>query len=220
MTLNQETHVFGLAMQKINSPPFPPHVPELSAEYLHREQPPFLISMHLTHSLIHRVWKGGEGWATGLGWDTLVSPSIPAQSWACSWARMFSSWNREYTSCIHFLCCCLLQKQITTNTAASNNTDAWFYSSTHQKSGTGPISLKLRCQQGCGPFQRLQRIFPCLFGFLAKFSSLDVMELRSHFLAACQLRVVSTFILWLVASSSIFKASNSLMKLSDSLVVK
>ena len=56
MTLNQETHVFGthvfgLAMQKINSPPFPPHVPELSAEYLHREQPLFLISMHLTHSL-------------------------------------------------------------------------------------------------------------------------------------------------------------------------
>ena len=95
--------------------------------------------------------------------------------------------------CIHFLCCCLLQKQITTSTAASNNTDAWFYSSIDQKSGSGPISLKSRCQQGCGPFQRLQQVFPCLFGLLAKFSSLDVIELRSHFLAACQLRVVSTF---------------------------
>lgn len=122
--------------------------------------------------------------------------------------------------CIHFLCCCLLQKQITTNTAASNNTDAWFYSSIDQKSGSGPISLKSRCQQGCGPFQRLQRVFPCLFGLLAKFNSLDVIELRFHFLAACQLRVVSIFILWLVASFSIFKASNSLMRLSKSLVVK
>lgn len=49
-----------------------------------------------TH-LIHSMWKGGEGWAMGLGWDILVSPSIPAQCWACSWARMSSSWNREYT---------------------------------------------------------------------------------------------------------------------------
>ena len=46
------------------------------------------------------------------------------------------------------------------------------------------------------------------------------MEPRSHFLVACQPRVVCTFILWLVSSSSIFKASYSLMKLSDSLVVK
>lgn len=63
-------------------------------------------------------------------------------------------------------------------------------------------------------------MFPCLFGLLAKFNSLDVIELRFHFLAACQLRVVSIFILWLVASFSIFKASNSLMRLSESLVVK
>lgn len=54
-----------------------------------------------TH-LTHRVWKGGEGWAMGLGWDLLVSPSISAQCWTCSWARMSSSENREYSSLYSF----------------------------------------------------------------------------------------------------------------------
>lgn len=153
----------------------------------------------------------------GLGWDILVSPSIPAQCWACSWARMSSSWNREYTITVFIFyaaACCRnkLPQTQQLQTTQIHDFIVLYIRSLEQS--------KIKVSAGLWSFPEAPEGISSLIWIFRKIQFFGCYGTEVPF--PCCLSAESCLYFHSLAYVLFlhFQASYSLMKLSDSLVVK